>query len=107
MDATGIAKARIKQSLTNASWENSMTPSTENILELLEQNAKWWEQAAVLCEHTVAKLEPGRREEWQLMGAVYRERADKHVHLIEHLRQNGDLPSISATSPSRGQSEGL
>ena len=107
MDATGTAKARIKQILTNASWENSMTPSTENILELLEQNAKWWEQAAVLCEHTVAQLEPGRREEWQLMGAVYRERADKHVHLIEYLRQKGDLPSISSTSPTRRQSDGL
>jgi hypothetical protein len=107
MDATGTAKARLKQILPNSSWEHSMTTSTENIFELLEQNAKWWEQAAVLCEHTVAQLEPGRREEWQLMGAVYRERADKHVHLIEFLRQKGDLPSISATPPTRGHSEGL
>jgi hypothetical protein len=84
-----------------------MTSSTENIFELLEQNAKWWEQAAVLCEQTVAQLEPGRREEWHLMGAVYRERADKHVHLIEYLRQKGNLPSISATSPTRGQSDRL
>ena len=84
-----------------------MTTSTENILELLEQNAKWWEQAAVLCEQTVAQLEPGRREEWHLMGAVYRERAEKHARLIEHLRQNGDLPPLSALNPNRNQSEGL
>jgi hypothetical protein len=66
-----------------------MDISNEGILEILEQNAKWWEQAAVTCERTAAQLASGKKEEWELMGAVYRERAGKHAHLIEQMRKNG------------------
>ena len=64
-----------------------MDTSTQDILEILEDNVKWWEQAAVTCEHTAARLLTGEKEGWQLMGAVYRERAEKHTRLIEQLRR--------------------
>lgn len=79
-----------KQSLVRGRWEKLMEASTESILEFLEQNEKWWEQAAVTCERTAADLAPGEKEVWQLMGAVYRERAEKHAQIIERLRQHGD-----------------
>lgn len=75
--------------MASATWEKRMNTSNEGILEILEQNAKWWEQAAVTCERTAAHLPSSEKEEWELMGAVYRERAGKHAHLIEELRKNG------------------
>ncbi|HEY4742809.1 MAG TPA: hypothetical protein VIH76_19595 [Candidatus Acidoferrales bacterium] len=57
------------------------------ILELLEQNKKWWEQAAATCEARAVHLPSGEKETEQLMGAVYRERADKHSQAIEGLRK--------------------
>ena len=63
-----------------------MDNSMQNILEILEENVNWWEQAAITCEHTAARLPTGEKEGWQLMGAVYRERAEKHSRLVEQLR---------------------
>lgn len=63
-----------------------MDGSMQGILEILDENVKWWEQAAVTCEHTATRLPAGEKEGWQLMGAVYRERAEKHTRLVEQLR---------------------
>ena len=66
-----------------------MDSSTDPVFELLEQNASWWEQAALTCEHIAANHGLGTKEEWQLMGAVYRERAQKHAQILDQLRRNG------------------
>ena len=79
-------KAQSEQSLVNVTWEKRMDSSIQEILELLAENVKWWEQAAVTCEHTATRLPTGEKEGWQLMGAVYRERAQKHSRLVEQLR---------------------
>jgi hypothetical protein len=67
----------------------------EDILEWLEQDARWWRQAALHCERGAACLPSGEREdlEWQLLGAVYRERANISERLIERLRRgvSGDV----------------
>jgi uncharacterized NAD(P)/FAD-binding protein YdhS len=66
-----------------------MEPSIDDIiLEFLEQNVKWWEQAAVTCESRADGLPPGEKEVWLVMAAVYRERAEKHTQAIERLRQD-------------------
>ncbi|MGD0425192.1 MAG: hypothetical protein ABSC10_00600 [Candidatus Acidiferrales bacterium] len=67
-----------------------MGTSMQDILGILEENVKWWEQAAVTCEHTAAKLPSGEKEGWQLMGAVYRERAQKHGRIVEQLRRENN-----------------
>jgi hypothetical protein len=81
-------KDQSEQSLSNARSERSMDESMQNILEILEENVNWWEQAAVTCEHTAAHLPSGEKEGWQLMGAVYRERAEKHSRLVAQLRRD-------------------
>lgn len=68
--------------------EMHLDSSTDLIFELLEQNASWWEQAALTCEQ-IAVNGLGTKEEWQLMGAVYRERAQRHMQIIDQLRQRG------------------
>ena len=76
-------------STVNLPSEKRMDSSTEAVFELLEQNASWWEQAALTCEHIATNRGFGSKEEWQLMGAVYRERAQKHAQMMEQLREKG------------------
>lgn len=83
-------KAQSEKSMVNATWERSVDTSMQGILEILEENVNWWEQAAVTCEHTASRLPTGEKEGWQLMGAVYRERADKHTRLVEQLRRENN-----------------
>ena len=40
-----------------------------------------------MCERIAENPASGTKEEWQLMGAVYRERAQKHTQFINELRQ--------------------
>jgi hypothetical protein len=80
-------KAQSERSRVNVTWEKRMDNSIQEILELLAENVKWWEQAALTCEHTATRLPTGEKEGWQLMGAVYRERAEKHTRLVEQLRR--------------------
>jgi hypothetical protein len=93
-----IGKNQSESSETNAARERSMETSIENILEILEENVNWWEQAAITCEHTAARLPTGEKEGWQLMGAVYRERADKHARLVEQLCSTA--PGLTASPAS-------
>jgi hypothetical protein len=65
---------------------------SDPVSELLEQDASWWEQAALTCEQIAANHGLGTKEEWQLMGAVYRERAQRHMQIIDQLRQKGISP---------------
>jgi hypothetical protein len=90
MHMSTSAKDQSDRSLSNATWEKSMDASIQNILEILEENVNWWEQAAVTCEHTAARLATGEKESWQLMGAVYRERAQKHCRLVAQLRRENN-----------------
>jgi hypothetical protein len=87
MHVSMTGKAQSEQSRVNVTWEKRMDSSIQDILDLLAENVKWWEQAADTCEHTATRLPTGEKEGWQLMGAVYRERAEKHSRLVEQLRR--------------------
>jgi len=87
MHVAMTGKAQSERSRVNVTWEKRMDNSIQEILELLAENVKWWEQAALTCEHTATRLPTGEQEGWQLMGAVYRERAEKHTRLVEQLRR--------------------
>lgn len=94
MHISTTEKNQGEQSPPNSTWERSMDTSMQSVLEILEENVNWWEQAAITCEHTASRLPSGEKEGWQLMGAVYRERAEKHTRLVEQLRQaNGGTAS--------------
>ena len=90
--ATPRETVRNNQSTVSSTWEKRMDSSTDPVFELLEQNASWWEQAALTCEHIAANHGLGTKEEWQLMAAVYRERAQKHAQILDQLRRNGINP---------------
>jgi hypothetical protein len=89
MQASELPISENQKSSRKESRENPMDTDTGDLFELLQQNAKWWEQAAVTCEGSAAQLPSGAKEELQLLGAVYRERAQKFSKLIEGLGKNG------------------
>ena len=86
MHVAMTGKAQSEQARVNVTREKRMDNSIQEILELLAENVKWWEQAALTCEHAATGLPTGEKEGWQLMGAVYRERAEKHNRLVEQFR---------------------
>ena len=95
MDSTAETSTKTvqsNQSTVSSTWEKRMDSSTDSVFELIEQNASWWEQAALTCEQIAANHGLGAKEEWQLMGAVYRERAQKHTQMLDELRRNGMSP---------------
>jgi hypothetical protein len=91
MRMTSNGTGQSDRAVVRATWEKSMDASMQSILEILEENVKWWEQAAVTCEHTATRLPAGEKEGWQLMGAVYRERAEKHTRLVEQFRLGNNV----------------
>jgi len=90
MQVSTAGKDQRERALTNGAWEKSMDSSIQEILGILEDNVKWWEQAAVTCEHAASHLPTGEKEGWLLMGAVYRERAQKHTRLVEQMRRENN-----------------
>jgi len=87
MQINMIQTSQSKQFSSKATWGKQMdTTNGNDILEILDLNAKWWEQAAVSCERTAAQSSNGKKEEWELMAAVYQERARKVARFIEELR---------------------
>jgi hypothetical protein len=62
--------------------------TSESVLEMLEQNARWWKKAADHCESVAPHLhDPAKKQEFMLMSAVYQERADIHAQMVERLRR--------------------
>src|ERR1700740_1706805 len=98
MHVSTIGTDQSESSQTNTTWERNMDNSIQSILEILAENVSWWEQAAVTCEHTAAHLPTGEKEGWQLMGAVYRERAEKHARLVEQLSNGNTEHTASPAS---------
>jgi hypothetical protein len=68
--------------------------TSESILEVLEQSARWWERAAAHCESMTPQLDAGKKDELLLMSAVYQERADIHARLVEQLRRGEDIAPL-------------
>jgi len=66
---------------------------TKEILACLEEHANWWIQAAVNCEelaagHGMEKLSEAQKlANWQLLAAVYRERAELSARSVEAFRK--------------------
>ena len=71
--------------------------TSESVLEMLEQNARWWKKAADHCESIAPHLvDPSKKQEFMLMSAVYQERADIHAQMVEKLRREESLTPIAS-----------
>ena len=67
--------------------DESLVRIYEDVLTFVESDVQCWKEAARHCESHSVKLSEREAAEWQLLGAVYRERADIQFHLAANLRK--------------------
>jgi hypothetical protein len=58
----------------------------KELLSFIEGDAKWWEDTARQCSELASKLQPDEKAEWDLLCAVYGERAQAHRELVKSVR---------------------
>jgi hypothetical protein len=67
-----------------------MSPSNDELLSFLSENADWWEQTGSLFDEIGQNprgiTEATHRATWELLSAVHRERADLCRSFLERLR---------------------
>jgi hypothetical protein len=80
--------------------------TSDAVLEILEQNAKWWEKAAAHCERLCQRASDKNIQDLALMSAVYKERADIHARLVEQLRRGEEIAPLIPSGGGNGQAVG-
>lgn len=56
-------------------------------LTLVEDDARWLDDAAHHCESLISHLSEDEKSKWRLLTAVYHERAKTHRELAARMRQ--------------------
>jgi hypothetical protein len=67
--------------------EVGMEELFKELLSFVEGDAKWWDDAAQHCERLAIKLSDEEKAKWELLAAVYHERAKVHRELVGKMRQ--------------------
>jgi hypothetical protein len=74
-----------------------MSPSNDELLSFLSENAEWWEQTGSLFDeigrNPRGTPDASHRATWELLSAVHRERAELCRSFLERLRGNSARPS--------------
>jgi hypothetical protein len=58
----------------------------KEVLSFFEGDARWWDEAAQHVEELASGLREAERAKWDLLAAVYRERAKAHTELVVRVR---------------------
>jgi hypothetical protein len=64
-----------------------MEDMLKEVLTFVEGDARWWDEAAQHVEELASGLPETQQAKWQLLVAVYHERANAHKELVEKARQ--------------------
>jgi hypothetical protein len=59
----------------------------KEVLSFVEGDSRWWEDAARQCNELASKLSPVEKAKWDLLCAVYYERAKAHRELVTKIRE--------------------
>ncbi|HWO32653.1 MAG TPA: hypothetical protein VNO32_27975 [Candidatus Acidoferrum sp.] len=57
------------------------------VLSFVEGDVRWWDEAAQRVEELASGLPEAERAKWDLLAAVYRERAQAHTELAGSVRK--------------------
>ncbi|HWO33605.1 MAG TPA: hypothetical protein VNO32_32820 [Candidatus Acidoferrum sp.] len=57
------------------------------VLSFVEGDVRWWDEAAQRVEELARRLSEAERAKWELLAAVYRERAQAHTELVGSVRK--------------------
>jgi hypothetical protein len=73
---------------------------------LAEADARWLDDAARYFEDYASQLSEGEKAKWQLLAAVYRERAQLSKSVAGKVRQNQrDMPDVSPEASTTATQE--
>jgi hypothetical protein len=64
-----------------------MEDMLQEVLTFVEGDARWWDEAAQHVEDLASGLPEAERVKWDLLAAVYQERARAHTELVGSLRK--------------------
>jgi hypothetical protein len=78
-----------------------MKEQLREVLSAAEGDASWLNNAAQFFEDFAANLKAGEKAEWDLLAAVYRERAQVMQSLAEKMRQS----LVGDSSPKLGSQD--
>ena len=59
----------------------------KEVLSFVEGDARWWDEAAQHVEELASGLPEAEKAKWQLLVAVYHERARAHAELVGKVRK--------------------
>jgi hypothetical protein len=59
----------------------------KEVLSFVEGDAKWWDDAAQHVEDLASTLPETEKTKWNLLAAVYHERARAHTDLVGSVRK--------------------
>ncbi len=59
----------------------------KEVLSFVEGDARWWDEAAQHVEELTNGLPEAQQAKWQLLVAVYHERARAHTELVARVRK--------------------
>ena len=59
----------------------------KEVLSFVEGDVRWWDEAAQHVEELASGLPAAERTKWDLLAAVYRERARAHTDLVGSVRK--------------------
>jgi hypothetical protein len=59
----------------------------KEVLSFVEGDVRWWDEAAQHVEELASGLPDAEKARWQLLVAVYHERARAHTELVARVRK--------------------
>jgi hypothetical protein len=59
----------------------------KDVLSFVEGDVRWWDEAAQHVEELASVLPESERTKWNLLAAVYHERAKAHTELVASVRK--------------------
>jgi CHAD domain-containing protein len=78
---------RIAAVLQHLSWRCNLEELLKEVLSFVEGDVRWWDEAAQHVEELARALPESKRTKWNLLAAVYHERAKAHTELVETVRK--------------------
>jgi hypothetical protein len=67
-----------------------LDPLLNEVLSFVEGDARWWDEAAQHVEELASGLPEAKRAKWDLLVAVYHERAKSHTDLVASVQKRSD-----------------
>ena len=68
-----------------------MEELVKEVLSFVEGDVRWWDEAAQHVEELASVLPESERTKWNLLAAVYHERAKAHTDLVGSVRKRSGL----------------